>query len=227
VSDAGRSASETWLELGLNVAAPTLVLMFLSGDDRLGSEAALVVALGFPVLHGLRSLVRSETISPFTVLALISVTLTGGIGLLELDVAWLAWKEAALPAVMGLLALWTARGERPAMTLLLERLVDADKTAAALDDDTKRAAWIKHSARATVWLGAMYLLTGVASFGLARYLVTSPTGTEAFNVELGQMTAMTFPVIGLPSMVGTAAVLWMFNSGLQKDIGVQVDDLLR
>ena len=219
-------ANETWLELGLNVVAPTVVLMFLSSDDRLGPEAALVVALAFPILHGVRALLRSETISPFTVLALVSVTLTGGIGLFELDVGWFAWKEAALPFAMGLMALWTARGERPAMTLLLERLVDNDKTAAALDSDTKRAAWLRHSARATLGLGLMYLLSGVASFVLARWLVTSPTGTEAFNVELGQMTALSFPVIGLPTMVGTAAVLWMFNSGLKKDVGIQVDDLL-
>ncbi|MFT4624722.1 MAG: hypothetical protein ACI8PZ_003382 [Myxococcota bacterium] len=226
MSDTGGS-TETWLELGMNVVAPTAVLLLLSGADRLGPSAALVLALAFPVAHGLRALARSETISPFTVLALISVGLTGGIGLLELDVAWFAWKEAALPSVMGVLALWTARGDRPAMTMLLERLVDGDKTEAALDTEEKQAAWIRHSARATLGLGAMYLASGVASFALARWLVTSPTGTEGFNVELGQMTAASFPAIGVPTMIGTAVILFLFNAGLKRDVGVQIDDLLR
>lgn len=217
---------ETWLEIGMNIVAPTVVLMFLSGEDRLGPAIALVAALAFPVAHGVRALVRAESISPFTVLALISVGLTGGIGLFELDVSWLAWKEAALPAVMGLLALYTARTQRPAMTLLLERLLDPAKTEAALDTADKHTAWVRLSARATLALGAMYFVSGVASFVLARWIVVSPTGTEAFNVELGQMTALTFPVIALPTMIGTGLVLYLFNRGLERDVGVQIDDLL-
>ena len=218
---------ETWLEIGLNVVAPTLVLMFASGEDRLGPALALVLALAFPVVHGVRALARSESISPFTLLALISVGLTGGIGLLELDVGWFAWKEAALPLVMGLLAMWTTRTERPAMLLLLERLLDEEKTAEALDTPAKKEAWRRHASRATLGLGLMYVLSGVASFVLARWLVTSPTGTEAFNVELGRMTALSFPVIGLPTMVGTAAVLFVFNRGVHQDVGLQIDELLQ
>ena len=226
MSDTG-GARETWLEIGLNVAAPTLVLIFLSADDRLGPTFALILALAFPMAHGFRALTRSEGISPFTVLALISVGLTGGIGLFELEVSWFAWKEAALPAVMGLLALWTARGERPAMTLLLERLIDPEKTAAALDSDAKRASWRSNSATATRALGVMYLLSGIGSFWLARWLVASPTGTAEFNVELGQMTAMSFPAIGIPTMIGTGIVLYRFNQRLQDEVGVQMDDLLQ
>ncbi len=51
---------------------------------------ALVVALLFPIIYGGMDLVRNKKFNFISALGFISVLLTGGIGLLELDTRWLA-----------------------------------------------------------------------------------------------------------------------------------------
>src|SRR5690606_40089043 len=69
-------------------------------------------------------------------LGLISVGLTGGIGLLELDAGWLAIKEAAVPAVIGLAVLVSTRTRYPLVRTLLynPNVLDVDKIHASLEE---------------------------------------------------------------------------------------------
>src|SRR5690606_28094623 len=53
------------------------------------------------------------------VLGVVSVFLTGGIGLLQLDPQWLAVKEAAVPGVIGLAVLFSTRTRFPLIRTLL------------------------------------------------------------------------------------------------------------
>ena len=52
---------------------------------------------------------------------------------------------------------------------------------------------------------------------LAKWVVTSPAGSAAFNEELGQLTLLSYPVIAIPSMLMMMAIfyyLWRTISGL-------------
>ena len=42
------------LNLAFNIAIPTLVLTKLSGEDYLGIKLAIIVALSFPIIYGVR-----------------------------------------------------------------------------------------------------------------------------------------------------------------------------
>lgn len=57
---------------------------------------ALVAALLFPVVYGGMDLIRNKKFNFISALGFISVLLTGGIGLLELDTRWLALKANTL-----------------------------------------------------------------------------------------------------------------------------------
>ena len=49
------------------------------------------------------------------------------------------------------------------------------------------------------------------NYVLAKWIVTSPTGTSEFNEQLGQLTLYSYPMIALPSMLmmmGTFYYLW-------------------
>ena len=100
-------ASNTFLELIFNILIPSLILMKLSSDEYLGTVYGLVVALMFPLVYGLYDFYKSKGLNFFSVLGFLSTLLTGGIGLFELDAEWLAIKEAAIPAVIGLVVLWS------------------------------------------------------------------------------------------------------------------------
>ncbi len=94
--------SNPFFEPLITLVVPALILMKLSDPERLGAIPALLLALAFPLVWGMRDLIRSRKLNLFAVLGLVSVGLTGGIGLLQLDNQWLAVKEAAIPGVIGL-----------------------------------------------------------------------------------------------------------------------------
>jgi hypothetical protein len=190
---------ETWLDLVMNVVAPAAILLTLTTEDRLGPIWGLVLALAFPIGHALRSVWRAEKPSPFSWLALISVTLTGGIGLMELDARWLAIKEAALPAGLGVLALVSSHRGGPGIEFLLGRMLDADAMNQALNERNTMPEWLASAAIATRRTGYILFVSAIANFALARTLVVSEGGSQAFAEELGRFTAMSFPVIGIPT----------------------------
>ena len=72
-------------DLLFSILLPSVILMKLSGPEALGAPGALVLALAFPISLGLYELVRFNATNWIAVLGLVSVLLTGGIGLLELD----------------------------------------------------------------------------------------------------------------------------------------------
>ena len=85
----------------INIIFPALILAKLSGDDWLGTKWAIVVALAFPLLYGLRDFLKTGRANFFSGLGIISILLTGGISLMELDAKYIAIKEAAIPALLG------------------------------------------------------------------------------------------------------------------------------
>ncbi len=74
-----------WVDLLVSIIIPSVILMKLSGDEYLGSVMALVIGLAFPLGWGLFELVRYRKYNFIAVLGSVSVGLTGGIGLMELD----------------------------------------------------------------------------------------------------------------------------------------------
>ncbi|TNG02820.1 MAG: MFS transporter, partial [Gammaproteobacteria bacterium] len=93
------------LDLVFSVVIPAFILMKLSGEAELGPVNALLLALAFPLGLGLYELIRFRKYNFISILGLVSVLLTGGIGLLELDAHWLAVKEAMIPGLIGSIVL--------------------------------------------------------------------------------------------------------------------------
>ena len=77
------------------------------------------------------------------------------------------------------------------------------------------------------WLLAFsFLLSGILNYGLARWIVVSPSGTDAFNSEVSKMMAWSWPVIVIPSMAIMMVTLWMLLGGIKKMTGLELDDVL-
>jgi hypothetical protein len=221
------SHQSLWSELGVNVAAPTFVLMFLSGDDWLGPLYGLLTALVFPVGRAVFTLVTTRNVSFINVLGFISVLLTGGIGVFEIDVAWFAWKEAVFPFFMGIgcvLSLWT---RWPALPALLDAVLDSERVLAILTENEQVTAHNVQLRRATFQMGLVCIITAIGTFVFARYMVVSPGGTEAFNTELGWYTGLSLPVLALPSTLLLMVVLRNVLLGLEERTGMEIDDLLK
>lgn len=200
--------------LAFNIIIPVVILSKFSGEDQLGPAWGIVVALAFPIAYGLWDLKQSGKVNTFSVIGIISVFLTGGMSLLQLDPKYIAIKEAAVPAIIGLAVLITQKTKYPIIKMLLlnEQAFKVDKLNAALKANNTEALFEKIIARASYIVVASFALSSVLNYALAKYLLVSPPGTAAFNEELGKMTALSFPVIALPSMLVMMIALWYLFS---------------
>ena len=76
------------VDLLVSILIPSFILMKFSTPEYLGPSGALIIALAFPLGWGTFELIKYRKFNFIALLGLISVLLTGGIGLLELDAKW-------------------------------------------------------------------------------------------------------------------------------------------
>ncbi len=219
----------TWLSLGLNIFLPALILM--KGTQWFGFAPAsnLVVALAFPIGYGCYDFVIRRKYNVFSIIGFVSILLTGGIGLLQMSPQWIAVKEAGIPALLGLVVLASMKTKRPIVKLLLLRdeFLDLDKLNRELDARRNRKAFDRLLGQCTYLLAFSFLVSAVLNFILARIIVQSPSGTEAFNDELGRMTLWGLLVIAVPCMVIMMIALLRLFRGIKQLTGLDMEVLLR
>lgn len=217
-----------FVELLINIVLPSVILMKFSGADRLGTVGALVLALAFPLIWGLVDLARSHKINYFAVLGLISVLLTGGIGLLKLDAQWLAVKEAAIPGIIGLVVLISVWTNRPLIRLLIYNptVLNVEKVHDALRAHQSEQIFESRLRNATLMLAGTFFFSSFMNYVLAKWIVVSESGTEAFNEELGRMTLLSYPMIAIPSMIMMIAVFFYLITSARKLTGLDLTEML-
>jgi len=216
------------IDILVSIVIPSIILMKASGDDRLGASGALIVALAFPVLWGLHELVRYRKRNVMALLGIVSVLLTGGIGLLKIDAQWLAVKEAAIPLAIGLGVLIAQKMGYPLVRTLLfnPSLMDVDRIQAELEARGNRIPFEQRLSRANLLLAGTFLFSAIMNYLLARLIVTSVSGTAAFNEELGRMTLLSYPVIAIPSMIMMMGIFWFIWRSVNRLTGLGLEDIM-
>lgn len=217
-----------WVDLLISIIIPSVILMKFSGNEHLGATWALVIGLAFPLGWGLWELVRYRKYNFIAVLGVISVGLTGGIGLLALDAKWLAIKEAAIPAIIGLAVLISTRTRFPLVRTLLYNpaVLHVDKIQRRLKEQGTEAEFDARLLKATYFLAGTFLFSSVMNYILAKWIVTSPSGTSAFNEELGRMTLVSYPMIAIPSMVMMMAIFYYLWRTIRRLTGFTLEEVL-
>lgn len=212
----------------LNIVIPTVILTKLSGDNWLGSKWAIVVALAFPLLYGLRDLQRSGKVNFFSALGIISILLTGGMSLLELEAKYIAIKEAAIPGLLGIATIASLYTRWPLVRTLVynDRILDTRKIARSLVSRGTESAFDRTLQQASWMIAGSFFLSSALNYILAEVLLKSPPGTEAFNEELGKMTALSFPVIALPATAILMLVLVFLFRRIGKLTGLTLEEIL-
>ncbi len=187
----------------LNIIIPTVILIKFSGEDALGVKNGIIVALSFPIGYGFYDFFRTRTFNIFSAIGVISILLTGGISLLELDPKYIAIKEAAIPSVIGIVTLASLFTKYPLLKTVFfnEKFVQVERVQRALVDGDAEKAFDSSFKNASLMFSSSFFLSAFLNYALARYLIISPPGTEEFNAELGRMTALSYPVITIPSLI--------------------------
>lgn len=220
-----QSASGLLANLAFNIVIPVLVLSKLSGEDSLGPVWALILALAFPIGFGLWELKQSGKLNFFSVVGIISVLLTGGMSLLQLDPKYIAIKEAAVPGIIGVLIILSGRTRFPLVRTVLQnmQLLDLALLEQKLKEAGSEAQFDQVVDQTTRIFAASFFMSSVLNYLLAKWILVSPAGTPAYNEELARMTALSYPVIAIPSTIMMMAAIWFLFSRIPKLTGQSLE----
>ena len=217
------------LNLLCNIFLPTLILTKLSNEDYLGIKLAIIVALAFPLIYGLHDFITRGKLNFFSGLGVVSVSLTGGISLLEMDAIYIAIKEASIPGVLGVATLLSLKTSQPLIhTLLLnDKVFDVGRINQALDSNDSQSKFDQLLINASWILAGSFFLSSLLNYLLAVIILTAVPGTVAFNEQLGKMTALSFPVIALPAMAVMMGNIFYLFRGIKKLTGLELENIVK
>lgn len=216
------------LSLLLNIVIPSVILMKFSTDETLGPVAGLIIALAFPIAYGIYDFIDRRKVNFISILGLLSVLLTGVFTLIKLAPHWIAVKEASVPAIIGTAILISLKTKFPLVKKLLvnDTILNLNLVHERLASKGNQQAFERLLVEASYLLAGSFFLSAVLNYGLARYLLVADPGTAEFNEQLGQMTALSWPVIVLPSMIVMIVALLRLVSGIKKLTGLELEQIL-
>lgn len=216
------------IDMLVSIIIPSVILMKFSGDSDLGPSGGLIAALAFPLAWGLFELIKYRKFNFIALLGLVSVLLTGGIGLFELDTKWLAIKEAAIPAAIGIGVLISTFTPYPLVKALLfnPEIMDVEKIKQKLQERNSTAFFEKRLMKATYLVACSFAFSATMNYILAKWLVTSPAGTPEFNAQLGKLTLYSYPMIALPSMIMMLGIFYYLWRTISDLTGFKLDDVM-
>ncbi|MCF2947722.1 MFS transporter [Paraglaciecola aquimarina] len=214
--------------LAFNIVIPVVIMSKLSGAEYLGPAWSIVAALIFPIGYGLWDLKQSGKVNAFSILGIVSVFLTGGISLLELPAEYIAIKEAAIPGIIGIAVLFTQRTSKPLLKVFVlnEQIVNWPNLTKALESAGNTEAFEKKMANSSYIVAGSFFLSSALNYILAKVILVSPPGTTEYTEELGRMTALSYPVIVIPSMVMLMGALWYLFAQIKKLTGEELENFL-
>lgn len=212
----------------LNIIIPTLILSKLSSDEYLGTKLAIVVALAFPFAYGLKDLIGNGKVNFYSALGIVSIMLTGGIGLLELDAEYMAIKEATIPGILGIATVGSLYTRWPLVRTFVynDKIFATEKIAAGLAFKGTETEFERTLTTASWMIAGSFFVSSALNYVLAKVILQSPPGTVAFNEELAKMTALSYPVIVIPSMIIFAAALFYLIRRLTRLTGLSFEEML-
>ncbi len=211
-----------------SMAIPYFILNKMSGEDKLGSVNALIVALAFPLVYAAYDFWKRKKVGFIPALGFISILLTGLFALFQLPVQWIAVKEASIPAVIGLMILISLRTKSPLVQELLynENVIAVDKVEARLETTHHKDEFQKLMRNSSLLLALSFLISAILNYVLAVAVLKSQPGTPEFNSELANMQLLSWPVIVIPSTLILFFALWRLLKGLKKLTGMETEEIL-
>ncbi|MES2505699.1 MAG: VC0807 family protein [Verrucomicrobiota bacterium] len=216
-------------DLLLTIILPSVILESLSKPDRLGPAWALVVALLLPLGFGIYCFIKKRGLNFFSVLGLVAIIVTGGLGLLNLSAVWFAAKEAAFPIFLGLAFPLSFLWGKPLVSELLlnPQVINHDLLNSRLNSEGQKQSFQNLLRQASWALAGTKLLSAVANAMLVLYYLKGTVpGTEEYTKAIGRQNWVGFIVIGVPMMAATMGLLFWMLGQLKKLTGLERDDLM-
>lgn len=211
----------------VNILLPVVILLTLSDEDRLGPIPALLLAVGIPASFGVWELARTRKINASAIMGVVSVLLTGVIGVFELPTSLFPIKEALIPVGFAIILLVSNRMAFPVVKLLFDMVQRKDRVERLVRERGMQAAYRAHIERSgTIWAGIMFL-SGVMKFILSSIVVNAPAGTDQFNTQLAFYELVQIPTSMMVTMVLILSLIFFIARGTGAMIDLGPSEVLR
>lgn len=219
-----------WLNFGCNLILPFLILT--QGGKYFPAVPAaiiLIVAISFPSGYFIYDWKVRKKSNVISIIGMVSVLLTGGIGLLKLSAFVFAIKETAMPLVIGLITLVTAFTKRPLIKefLLNPGFIYIEKIENALNTEEKRHAFDKLIITCTWIFSSTFVISAIVNYFVTRMVVTAdPTVNEQlFNEQIGKQTVITFIIIAVMQLPAAIITMLKLFGGIEKLTGLDLEQI--
>jgi hypothetical protein len=134
-----------------------------------------------------------------------------------------------VPLLIGLAVLGSNWTRWPLIRIFVfnPALFDVERIERALAERGTTVAFEMRLRTGTVLLAGTFFFSAAMNWTLARWIVTSPAGTEAFNAELGRLTLLSYPAIALPSMAMMITLMFWLARGAKQLTGLELGQMMR
>jgi hypothetical protein len=105
--------------------------------------------------------------------------------------------------------------------------MNIDLIQSSLDERGNRHAFENSLRNATRMLGGSFFFSSAMNYFLATWIVTSPSGTAAFNEELGRLTLLSYPMIAVPSMLIMMGVMYYLTRSIRTLAGLTLAEVIK
>jgi hypothetical protein len=216
----------------LNVVLPVTILSYCgkeTGTFAVGPKWALVIAMALPIGYQAYDWHQRRTINIFSIMGMVGVLLTGGLGLLELSAQAFALKEAAIPLLLAVLFVWTHRAGKPLVKSLLMNpdLMRVSTVERLIKERQQDRAFQKVLWQSTCTLAGSFVVSAVLNYGVAMHFLDGKVpGSEPYTAALGKITGWGFVITGLPMMAFLIMAFLRLTKSLQQLTGLSRDELM-
>ncbi len=217
-----------FLNLLINIIVPVVLLTRYSKPEYLGPVYGLVIAVSIPLLYGLYDFIVNKKRNSIAIIGMVSIAITGGIGLLKLPGEYIAIKEALIPFIIGIIVLVSVKTKFPLFNKIIYRdeLFLTAKIDGLVKEHGKEKEFKQLMFRSNIYISLSFFFSAIMNYILAKIIVVSETGTVEFNNEIGRMTLISYPIIAIPSMIILILVFYNFLNQLSKLTGLKKDDIM-
>jgi intracellular septation protein A len=216
------------LSLLYTVILPTLILIKGHSWAGLKPITTLLLALVFPIGFGLYHYWSTKHISILSLLGLVSVLFTGGVGLLHFPKNWMPIKEASISFIIGTYVLLTSGTSKNLMQSLIcnPKFLNVEAIQTVLTAKNLQVTWQKLLRHCSYAIGSSFFISSILHYIITKHVLISEPGTTEFTQELGRIHFWSFLIISIPCVLILLATFYYFFMKLKKLTGLNLEILM-
>ena len=219
---------KTWKLLAnflFNIVIP-IVIIYKFPPGILEPQYKFLFALAFPAGYFIYDFIAKKKANFISIVGFISIFLIGLTSVYGRS-EWVALIRATVPLVIGSVFLISLTTSMPLIYKIFynEKVLDVERIDQILAEKQAKRRFKRIFTYSTYMLAVSFLISSILNYVLAKILIKSPTGTDAFAEEYGQLMILSKIVIAVPSTIIMLLILWYIFHSMKKITGLATEEL--